>query len=453
MKKLGLVIFTTLLTLFLVLILGNKYFASNDTPLEPNNENYISANISKENDVNVNTPDTNHIITVTPKPNYLSTKSYEENHTMSIIEVDKEIIYKTFESIGISIDSTKKYLNKEEFVYTIDEENLNSFLNELNENRYDRIYSTLQIKDNNIEATAYHDGNLLNIEALKKYILNNKENDNLEIILDNFLIEYEGSKPSELVKEYEKEIEKLKTFAIEYVNGEKIDIYNFLDFIEVIDNAFVFNFDSEEFNTYLNELITEKTNSYNTYYNDWDFITTSGEQIKISKNKRNFKSGVYGSKVDFEGETLYIKEKLLTLESEKERIPLLLVDNGFEIGNSYIEVSIDNQHVWLYKDGKLLMDSNCITGNYNDMDTPTGVYYIIDQCHHAYFSTGGYSYNWMKFTSSGHGLHDATWKTKKQFESIDTYKGKGSHGCVNLPLEFANELYNNVNEGYIVVIY
>ncbi len=48
------------------------------------------------------------------------------------------------------------------------------------------------------------------------------------------------------------------------------------------------------------------------------------------------------------------------------------------------------------------------------------------------------------------GMHDATWKT--QFGS-QFYKSAGSHGCINLPYNFAKSLFSYVEKGMPVICY
>jgi lipoprotein-anchoring transpeptidase ErfK/SrfK len=48
------------------------------------------------------------------------------------------------------------------------------------------------------------------------------------------------------------------------------------------------------------------------------------------------------------------------------------------------------------------------------------------------------------------GMHDATWRS--EFGG-DIYLTNGSHGCLNLPLDKAAELYNYLYTGYPVICY
>ncbi len=52
--------------------------------------------------------------------------------------------------------------------------------------------------------------------------------------------------------------------------------------------------------------------------------------------------------------------------------------------------------------------------------------------------------------NGGEGLHDAQWRYG--VFGGDIYRYSGSHGCINLPLETAEEIYNNVDVGTQVLI-
>ena len=71
---------------------------------------------------------------------------------------------------------------------------------------------------------------------------------------------------------------------------------------------------------------------------------------------------------------------------------------------------------------------------------------------HVYLKGAGYlSYvnYWMPY-NGGEGLHDATWRDEF---GKDIYKTSGSHGCINMPLDIAEQVYNNVEVGTIVEVY
>ena len=382
---------------------------------------------------------------------YISKKRYDDEHKIVFIDDSGKENTKTFKDLGI--EAGKKYIKRNDPELIIDYEKLSNGIKQLNTDRSERIYPKLFLDENVIEVSNYDDGTLLDENKLYDYILHNSSTFTLDVKLNDFLIQYDEIAPSELYEQLYEKAAVYNNFLIEYTNEETIKLEDLINYIEIKDNEILNNFESDDFYRYLKEILKIKTDSYNTYYGNWDFVTTSGKEIIISKNDAVNGQGVYGSIVDNEQELEYVYNLICNLESQKDRIPILSVDNGFEIPNTYIEVDIENQHVWLYKDGQLVMDSGCVTGNKNSMDTPTGVYYVFQKAHNVHFPTGGSSKNWMKFTYRGHGLHDATWRSLKQFDNANTYKGNGSHGCVNLPLDFSTKLYNEIEEGIVVVIY
>lgn len=133
--------------------------------------------------------------------------------------------------------------------------------------------------------------------------------------------------------------------------------------------------------------------------------------------------------------------------------------DGSDIGNTYVEVDIQNQHEWFYKDGKLVMDSAVVTGNPSTKhDTPTGVFFVWSKQRNAtlrgnnadgskYASKVAY---WMPIDYTGVGLHDAPWQPTF---GGDWYKQHGSHGCVNNPPSFIPKLYAAVATGTPVIVF
>ena len=124
-----------------------------------------------------------------------------------------------------------------------------------------------------------------------------------------------------------------------------------------------------------------------------------------------------------------------------------------EIGDTYIEVSLADQHMWFIKDGAVYLDSDVVSGNRNSMDTPTGTYSILSKASPCTLTGADYvSYvdYWMAFIGGSYGLHDASWRSSF---GGDIYEGDGSHGCVNLPTEIAKELYATAEVGTPVIVY
>lgn len=176
----------------------------------------------------------------------------------------------------------------------------------------------------------------------------------------------------------------------------------------------------------------------------------------------------YGYTIDQEAETeqLYaeimdhekVSREPIYLEGNKWGNPYYYSRNGVDdLNGTFIEVSLADQHVWFYKEGRLIVDGDCVTGNLSrKMGTSRGMYPIAFKRSPAVLrgGTGKGAYAtpvtyWMPF-NGGQGLHDATWRGRF---GGNIYKSSGSHGCVNLPKKVAKEIYENCTPGMCVIVY
>ena len=124
-----------------------------------------------------------------------------------------------------------------------------------------------------------------------------------------------------------------------------------------------------------------------------------------------------------------------------------------EVGDTYVEVSLSDQHMWYIVDGDVYLESDCVTGNYGSADTPKGYFTVnakISPCTLKGDDYTSYVTYWMPFIGGGWGLHDADWRSSF---GGNIYKGNGSHGCVNLPPKVAKELYAVIEVGTPVIVY
>ena len=129
-----------------------------------------------------------------------------------------------------------------------------------------------------------------------------------------------------------------------------------------------------------------------------------------------------------------------------------------------MDVDLGMQHATYFDvDGNILWESDFISGIPDGRhDTPTGLWRILNKESPAtlkgdimagtntpeYVTTVQY---WMPFTYQGHGFHDATWQWA--FGGSSYAIGYGSHGCVNLPYSAAQDLYNVVQVGNVVIVH
>jgi hypothetical protein len=198
------------------------------------------------------------------------------------------------------------------------------------------------------------------------------------------------------------------------------------------------------------EFAEEFAEEYSTCYTDRKFKNHHGDTILVY-------GGYYGWQLDAEAEAPLLYESLVAGESftrefscEKEGYAYCDMN---DIGENYVEIDLTHQHVYVYKNGKQVFDSACVSGNESrGMGTPGGLYPLTYKELNATLNGPGYSTPvsyWMPF-NGGIGMHDATWKT---LFGEDYYKTDGSHGCINLPLDAAATIFDYVEKGSPVVCY
>ena len=241
--------------------------------------------------------------------------------------------------------------------------------------------------------------------------------------------------------------EKYKNMSITYeIEGSEqvLDGQTILSWLTINDDLSV-TVDPDMAASYAQQLASK----YNTYAATRSFVTRNGDTIKIG-------GGDYGWVIDKKGEAARIIEDIEKGESvtrEPEYEQRAFVEGADDIGNTYIEIDYTNQHLWYYKDGSLLMDSDFVSGNLNNGNgSPDGVFKIISRQSPATLVGEDYESDVTYFMPFAYnvGLHDASWRSNF---GGSIYKNSGSHGCINLPYDAADTIYKNVELGTPVVAY
>lgn len=199
----------------------------------------------------------------------------------------------------------------------------------------------------------------------------------------------------------------------------------------------------------IGEYVSWLAQTYNTAYKPKSLKTSYGQTVTISKS-------VYGWKINQKEETEALKQLLLSCESQ-EREPVYsqtaAVHDGNDYGNTYVEINLTAQHLFFYKEGKLVVESDFVSGNESrGWSTPAGAYPLTYKQRNATLKGQNYatpvSY-WMPF-NGGIGMHDAYWRSSFGGK---IYKTNGSHGCINLPPAVAKTVYENISAGMPVLCY
>ena len=125
-----------------------------------------------------------------------------------------------------------------------------------------------------------------------------------------------------------------------------------------------------------------------------------------------------------------------------------------DIGDTYVEICIEEQTMWCYKNGELVVKTPVITGNHGTgFDTPSGCVWAIDgKKPNADFKLFPVTVKyWLPFNGDV-GIHDASWKSAENYTKTE-YLSNGSHGCINTPLDAAEKVFNAMEIGYPVIVY
>ena len=132
------------------------------------------------------------------------------------------------------------------------------------------------------------------------------------------------------------------------------------------------------------------------------------------------------------------------------------VKQHFKIANnSFIEINLENQYLWFYRKGNLVMSTPIVSGSVaNGTETPTGAFSVSYTSKNTKLAGPGYSYTvgyWIPYYGNI-GIHDATWRTSDYGD--DTYlTADGSHGCIEVPEEAAKLIYENASTYIPVLVY
>ncbi|NFN85950.1 hypothetical protein FDF31_03880 [Clostridium sporogenes] len=179
--------------------------------------------------------------------------------------------------------------------------------------------------------------------------------------------------------------------------------------------------------------------------------------IKTSIDKIvEVEGGFYGWKIDRVDETIALLKNIKAgevLQKEPIYIQKAVSRDKDDIGNTYVEINITRQHLWFYKDGKLITQGAIVTGNPNRGNaTPVGIYMLNYKQKDAVLMGPTYEAKVTYFMpfNGDIGIHDASWRPSF---GGDIYKRTGTHGCVNTPLHLAKIIFDNIEDETPIICY
>ena len=234
-------------------------------------------------------------------------------------------------------------------------------------------------------------------------------------------------------------------------------IYDFGDRQEEVNASVIKTFiEQDEDGSYyvskdrIAEYVSSLAEKYDTLGTHRIFYTSLGTTVDLW-------DGDYGWQMN-QAETAEILERAIAEKVKTTYEPEYyyrgVCRNANDIGDTYVEICITYQEMWVYQDGYLMVDTPVVTGNpYRNNATPSGGVWAIDAKMRDYTLVGeGYrapvSY-WMPFNGNI-GIHDMQ---SRYYFGGTIYLGNGSHGCVNTPLDAVAQIYDIVSIGTPVVVY
>lgn len=231
--------------------------------------------------------------------------------------------------------------------------------------------------------------------------------------------------------------------------------YDFDDREEVVDGSIIKDFivfngrDMDIDPEKVKEYVVGLARKYDTFGSNRKFKTSTGNIITTN-------NGSYGWLIH-RGKTVEDLVEHIKNGENKTIEPSYsyqaLIRKTDDIGDSYVEIDLKEQMVYVYIDGELKVKTETVTGNTSKgNDTPTGVYPINYKERDAVLTGEDYASPvkyWMPFNKNV-GLHDADWRDSF---GGDIFENNGSNGCVNLPPSNAKTIFDLVYPGMPVIVH
>lgn len=234
------------------------------------------------------------------------------------------------------------------------------------------------------------------------------------------------------------ELNKFIDWSVTYANGftirSSIDNVTNGETGPVLNDSFI--------DTYADQLEEQ----FDTVGKTKPFTTVDGIPIEVT-------GGTWGDTMDTAAELAEIKRLFNEGTSQVDRQPVYIMQMG-DIGTSYVEISLERQHMWYIKDDVSIFDTPVVTGNVSTgRATKPGFYYMLEHTRNHWMRGDDYlvlATWWMRLTWGGVGIHDAP--SRSAFGG-DIYQYNGSHGCINTPPNKVAELFELTDVMTPVIIY
>lgn len=329
--------------------------------------------------------------------------------------------------------------------------NLKEELTALNEERTPSQNASIKKEELGFTIVPEVQGDDLDVDGILKALPEHLKEGKTTLELEDFKTSPAVKADNADLKKSLTEITKLTEQSLEYyINGQTIKagpevISEWINFDEKTQEA---SLDKEKVRNYVAGL----GETYNTSTNPTTFNSTARGEVTIP-------AGTFSWTIQTDAETEELYNALLAGEGV-QRSPIAQGSTSVQpalIGNTYIEVDLANQHMYYYKDGKVALETDIVSGK-PSTPTPPGVNYVWNKELNATLrgtNDDGSKYAepvdyWMPIDWIGVGIHDSDWQPAYGGQ---LWKTVGSHGCINTPPGVMKELYGMIDVGVPVLVF
>ncbi|MDO5702690.1 MAG: peptidoglycan binding domain-containing protein [Lachnospiraceae bacterium] len=400
--------------------------------------------------------------------------------TIKTIEGDEEVIYGEEINFDISMKPTfKQMVNRQMFILwpltpylrtnikskgssVFDEAMLKKAIDELYCVSGDEIRPPVdahiaRAEDGHYEIVEADDGNTLNRDRTYQAIAQAISDGEMQIDLDKAGC-YEKAKiysDDPALQETFAPIDRFQQMNLELDMGGGAslniskEVYGaWLDFDSVSGAVTV---DEDRVRDYVRSLYGQ----YSTLGTKREFHANAGDTVMVGGSKYDN----YGWDLNIDGTTKTLVDAVRADESTNlscswDQTGVTRDENGADFGNTYIEISLDEQVMWYYIDGEQVLSTRIVSGLPTQRRaTPCGCFQVLDQLRdHTMEGSYGSAYASYVIAIMDNGIciHDSSWRGEY---GGDIWLYDGSHGCINTPYYQVQKLYNNVWTGVPVIIY
>lgn len=308
------------------------------------------------------------------------------------------------------------------------------------------------------EADGYHviegeKGTEVDPKLLEEQIANGLEEGTYEVDLEEAYAYPEITSESEVITDIMDKIDAAKSIKITYeIADDLVTVPQ-----DLIESWIYFDQNNEIIvdNEAVSDFLTELNDEYSTFGKTRTFTSTYQGKVQVPP-------GILGWAIDIEEEAAQLSADL-NAGKDIKRQPIFYSTGGIagakdDIGDTHVEIDLTYQHMFLYVDGDLVVDTPIVSGQIgaetvpganavNEMLSNTNLVGYNQFAKVEYSTPVSY---WIRFDDQAQGIHDASWQGSF---GGNVYQYAGSLGCINTPYSAVSTIYEYVNIGTPVVVF